>query len=158
MPVMDGFTTIRLLRDRQEFEKLIIVGCSGSFFTYEQRELCRVGCDAFIPKPLQIETLLTLLQESLRLTWVYKPTVTEEPLVEETIPTVEIPALSTGPSTEQATTLFDLAMMGDIKGILQCVEELEQANEALVPFGKQVRELAKDFAEERICDLVQQFL
>jgi hypothetical protein len=44
-----------------------------------------------------------------------------------------------GPSQEQAAILFDLAMMGDISGILEEIEKLEQADNQLAPFVRTVR-------------------
>ncbi|MDM8569901.1 hypothetical protein QUF50_10415, partial [Thiotrichales bacterium HSG1] len=61
-----------------------------------------------------------------------------------------------GPSPQQAKVLFDLAMMGDLDGIVEKLEQFEQDDSKLTPFANHVRELANDFKEEQICDLIEQ--
>jgi signal transduction histidine kinase len=63
-----------------------------------------------------------------------------------------------GPSKEQATVLFDLAMKGNLKAVVNQLEEFEQSDPKLKPFADKIRALAKNFDEEQICDLVEQYL
>jgi signal transduction histidine kinase len=63
-----------------------------------------------------------------------------------------------GPSAEKAAELFEMAQLGDFGGILELVTQLEQEDAELRPFGEKVRKLAKNYQDELICELVQQFM
>ncbi|OQW95799.1 MAG: hypothetical protein BWK79_01175 [Beggiatoa sp. IS2] len=155
MPVMDGFEATRQMRKIPTLEKIPIIAASASVFDNDRREGIAAGCDAFIAKPFRANVLLELLQKYLSLTWIYQ---VEEEKIEPTHKREELDEqILIGPSPTDASTLFELAMMGDIKGVVQQVEKLEQADESLMPFANQVRLLAKEFKEEQICDLVERF-
>jgi hypothetical protein len=89
------------------------------------------------------------------LTWIY-----EEEVVAEIVENVEesTEELTVRPSPKQTAVLYDLAMMGDISGILVALELLEVEEVHLKPFTCKIRDLAKQFKEEQICDLLEQYL
>ena len=61
------------------------------------------------------------------------------------------------PTPQQAEKLLDLALMGDIAGILKELTVLEKQSE-LMPFIHQIHGLAKNFQEEQICELLEKFV
>jgi len=63
-----------------------------------------------------------------------------------------------GLSKEQADILFDLAMMGDLNAIVEKIAAFEENNKELTPFANKIRELAGNFEEEKICDLIEQYV
>jgi CheY-like chemotaxis protein len=148
MPVMDGFEFTRRLRSLAEFRHLPIIASSASVFDSHQQASLAAGCNAFLPKPFQAEMLLGLLQELLNLTWIYD----EERAVSSS------KLLAKGPSPQQATTLWELAKIGDIMGILDFVTYLEEADAELKPFVSQVRQLAREFEDETICQLAARYV
>lgn len=150
MPVMDGFTATRYIRKLSGYEHIPIIAVSASVFEYHQQESLRAGCNDFIAKPFQVADMLTLLQKHLGLTWIYK-----EIPIEETEDVVAMPLV--GPTPEQAGKLYDLAMRGDIGGILEELDVLEQNNRQLKTFTKKIRQHAKQFEEEEICNLLQPY-
>ena len=62
------------------------------------------------------------------------------------------------PPSEELTALYELAMMGDIRGIQQQANRLEQLNEQFVPFAKQLSQLAKGFQEKQIIEFVRKYM
>lgn len=159
MPVMDGFEATRQIRKIPEFSQLPIIAASASVFDLDQQESLEAGCDAFIEKPIRSNELLALLQTYLEITWIYErhlfvPTEGGE----RSSLSEEDEKRLVGPSQEQATVLFDLAMMGDIHGIIKYSQELEQQEESLAPFARKIRQLAKNFEEQKICDLIERYV
>ncbi|OQW94101.1 MAG: hypothetical protein BWK79_07645 [Beggiatoa sp. IS2] len=63
-----------------------------------------------------------------------------------------------GPSAEKAAELYELTLMGDFRGILKLVEKLEQEDTELQPFAEKIREWAKNYQEDPIGELAQQFM
>jgi signal transduction histidine kinase/DNA-binding NarL/FixJ family response regulator len=159
MPIMDGFEATRQLRKLPEFRHIPIIAASASVFDFHQQESINAGCNDFIAKPIQAEILLERLQAHLGLQWAYEQIAETtsskaEPIEETGDSTDDI----IGPSPKQATILFDLGMMGDISGILQEIDKLEQENKQLAGFVSKVRQFAKNFEEEKICEFVQQYV
>jgi signal transduction histidine kinase/ActR/RegA family two-component response regulator len=63
MPVKTGFTLVRELRKRPEFEAIPIILISASSYEVVQKASQHLGCEAFLTKPIDEKKLLTLLQE-----------------------------------------------------------------------------------------------
>ncbi len=65
MPVMDGYTATRILRTRLGLRLPILAMSAG--VTEAEREQClAAGMNDFIPKPIDVEQMMTRLQEHLR--------------------------------------------------------------------------------------------
>jgi PAS domain S-box-containing protein len=62
------------------------------------------------------------------------------------------------PPLEELSALYELAMMGDIRGIQEQANRLEQLNEQFVPFARQLRQLAKGFQEKQILEFVKKYM
>ncbi len=63
-----------------------------------------------------------------------------------------------GPSKEQAEILFDLAMKGNLSKTTKQANEFAQDNKNLQQFAEKISELAKDFEEEEICNLIESYM
>jgi hypothetical protein len=61
------------------------------------------------------------------------------------------------PPVEEIAALFDLAMMGDLRGIAKRAAQLEQMNQEWIPFASHLRQLAKGFEEKQILEFVKQY-
>ncbi|AUT01498.1 serine/threonine protein kinase [Nostoc sp. CENA543] len=155
---MDGFEATRRLRMLPELEKTVVIAISASVFDVEQQQSQEVGCNDFLPKPIQIDDLLEKLQFHLNLQWIYQY---ERRL--QTTPTHDHPnsqiedwRLLT-PSSDELTVLLDLAMRGNLRAIAQRVEKLEELDEKLIPFANYLRQLVKGFKGKQIVDFLKQF-
>jgi PAS domain S-box-containing protein len=155
MPVMDGFEAARHIRKMPEFDQVPIIAASASVFDLDQRQSLEAGCNAFIPKPIRVEILLELLQKHLGLTWIYEQTPSLADTTSEEITSQEAHLI--GPAPEQAAELYDLAMMGDIAGIIEYTTQLELADKQLVPFAKKIRQLNKEFDVRQIAEIVERY-
>ncbi len=158
MPVMDGFEAVRQIRKLPEFKHTIAIGTSASVYEAEKLVSLAAGCNAFIPKPIRVEELLDCLQVHLGLEWIYEEL--ENRLMDSEVPHSQSkiePEEMIAPPTEAIAILFDLAMMGDLGGIQKQAEKLKNIDLKYVPFANHLNQLAKDFEEAKILDLVQQY-
>ena len=166
MPIMDGFEFSRHIRKIPEFHNIPIIAASASVFETDQQHSLDAGCNEFIGKPIHAEQLLQKIQKYLGLTWIYENEAASEQRVNTTeklnqpsdSETPNAASKVIAPSPEQASILFDLAMRGDIAGIIEEVERLEQSDQQFAPFCQEIRQLAKAFDEEKICELVEQYI
>ncbi len=171
MPVIDGLETTRQLRQLRTLKDVVIIATSASVFDYNQQEYLAAGCDGFIPKPVQAENLFELLQEHLDLEWIYENsrTPSNQELIEESTISGESfqgeiaqtiqPNKSTliVPPPTQIAVFYELAMMGDIGGIIEQAKKLQQLDEQFVPFANKLLQLAKGFQEKQILEFVKQY-
>lgn len=72
MPIMDGLEMTRQLRQIVELQNTVIIASSAFVFDYDRQESLDAGCNGFLPKPVQMEELLGLLQTHLGLEWIYE--------------------------------------------------------------------------------------
>ncbi|MEG4405323.1 AAA family ATPase [Microcoleus sp. MON2_D5] len=155
MPVMSGLEATRRLRKSLGQTKLVVIATSASVFDFDRQQSAEVGCNDFIPKPIRIEELLEKLRTHLELEWIYEENQEEIRKAEG-----EKKSLSSeivAPPDEEIAVLFDLAMMGDLRGIAERAAKLEQLNEQWVPFATHLRQLAKGFEEQQILQFIKQY-
>jgi predicted ATPase/signal transduction histidine kinase/CheY-like chemotaxis protein/tRNA A-37 threonylcarbamoyl transferase component Bud32 len=158
MPVMDGFEAVRQIRKLPELKDAIAIGTSASVYEAEKQESLAAGCNAFLCKPIRVEELLDCLQVHLGLEWIYEELenrLTDSEVSQDRLkiePQEIIP-----PPTEEIALLFDLAMMGDLGGIQKQAEKLGEMDVKYLPFANHLNQLAKEFEEAKILDLVQKY-
>jgi CheY-like chemotaxis protein len=155
MPVMDGFELIRQLRHSSEFQELPILVFSASVL---EEEIPKTGYQAFLAKPFQADQLLELLRVHLGLTWNYGTYTAPQTPVEQTPVEEKLPEILVGPSPEQAAILNELALMGDIHGVVEEVVKFHQENPQLDAFAQHVNALAKRYEIDQIEELVKRFV
>jgi signal transduction histidine kinase/CheY-like chemotaxis protein/Asp-tRNA(Asn)/Glu-tRNA(Gln) amidotransferase C subunit len=153
MPEMDGFDSTRQIRKIPQFKEIPIIAASASVFEHHRKESFNAGCNNFIAKPIYDNELLNLISKYLHLEAIYEETV-ESVTTEEETNSEELSLLP----TEQAKILLNLAMIGDIEGIFEFVEQLKQLDKQLVPVATRICELANQFDNEKICELAQKSL
>jgi signal transduction histidine kinase/DNA-binding NarL/FixJ family response regulator len=162
MTGMDGFEATRRLRVIQKFEEVIVVAVSASVFEFDQQESRKVGCDDFLPKPIQKAKLLEKLQVHLGLEWVYEDKGKVRKIKDENkSPTTTLHLKSqtpiVPPSASELANLLDLAMRGDLKSIAEQAVKLEEMNEELQPFASHLYQLAKGFKGKQILEFLQKY-
>ena len=161
MPVMDGFEATRQLRQANELKDIVVIATSASTFDSDHQKSLNSGCDDFIAKPVRSKELFELLQSHLGLEWVYEEeAATPSKLDDIRIQTHERDSSHTSvslvaPPVEEVGALFELAKIGDIKGILEGAERLEQMDERFLPLVQELRQLAKGFQVKKIRELLK---
>ncbi|HEY9876155.1 MAG TPA: AAA family ATPase [Candidatus Obscuribacterales bacterium] len=160
MPVMDGFEATRRIRQLPELNSIVIIATSASVFDFDRQTSREVGCNDFLSKPVREEELLERLQDHLGLEWVYEEEVRIQGKgnEEESHPKSESQNLKLiAPPQDELATLFELAMMGDLRGILERTTQLEKLDNKWIPFATHLHKLAKAFEEKEILDFIKKY-
>ncbi|WP_199320663.1 hybrid sensor histidine kinase/response regulator [Leptolyngbya sp. FACHB-261] len=150
MPSMNGLEATKQLRSSDDFKTVVVIATSASAFDYDQQSSLEAGCNDFIPKPVRTDELLERLQFHLNLKWNYDVEPSQDKAVAEA-------GLWVAPSPETTATLLSLAMIGDIRGILEQVDQLEQLDAGLAPFATELRQLAKSFQIKKIQEFIKKY-
>jgi len=164
MPKLDGLAATRQIRESPSLREIVILAISASVFGDKQQQSIDAGCDDFISQPIQAKTLFATLQKHLNLEWIYEskeaPRSAYPPENQpEPNSTISItPAKFVAPPQKEMKILYELAMMGDIKGISEQADKLEQLDQQWVAFAQKLRSLAKGFKEKQILEFVKKYM
>ncbi|MDM8565654.1 ATP-binding protein [Candidatus Halobeggiatoa sp. HSG11] len=148
MPKMDGFELISQLHQSPMLkEKLIIASSASAFDTDKERSLA-MGSNAFLPKPIQVETLLEQLQQHLKLTWIYKNKLQET--TKENRPTKMI-----FPPISKLEKLHKLTMMADVDELEEEIAILAKSDMKLKPFINKMQNFLKKYQLDELSEWLE---
>jgi CheY-like chemotaxis protein len=157
------------LRQLPTLKEVVIIAMSASAFADDQQKCLAAGCNGFISKPVEAHKLFEQLRMQLGLEWVYEdkdevgrlkdeqknPLHTSQCASHRFAKTLDTSTSLVAPPLKELTTLYELAMIGDIGGIQEQADLIEQLDEQFVPFAQQLRQLAKGFQEKQILEFVR---
>ncbi len=147
MPGMDGFDFIRAIKRESALNNIPIIATSASIYADDHKQSLQAGADAFLPKPVDANNLLELLGELLEIPW---RSIAD---VELEIKTATSNALEL-PAQEVIADLLNLATIGDIETLREKLINLQNENDRVKSFVKQIQELAQGFQQEKIIQVL----
>jgi PAS domain S-box-containing protein len=152
MPEMDGLEATRRLRQLPDFKDVPIIAISASASIEDEEISLAAGVNAFLPKPVGLDRLLTQIAVLLKLDWTY------ELLAACPFPDPQrVRPLITPPAREM-DILLRLAQEGDMRGLLRQATKLTELDERYLPFANQLRLLAQGFESKAILKFVERYL
>jgi signal transduction histidine kinase/CheY-like chemotaxis protein len=147
MPVMDGFEASRQIR-RRGMTDVTIVAVSASTGIQTRSLFAESGINDFLPKPVPIADLFEIIQKSLNIDWIYRSgrpeSVKSAPVQNESV---------AKPPGSVIQTLYQLARTGDIMGIREELDKLDQSG-VHTDFIHNIRKLAAGFRIKEIRDII----
>ncbi len=142
---MDGYEFARKVRESYS-QAIPILAASASVSLADQSLAIAAGCNEFLEKPLNLETLLQRLQKHLNLQWIYQPsqraTVDPEPEV-------------IFPETEELEQLHQAVKIGDIEVIEEEAQRLKAQEPKYTIFCDRLLSLAAEFDERGMIELLE---
>ncbi|MEH1886708.1 MULTISPECIES: ATP-binding protein [unclassified Nostoc] len=156
MPILDGFEFISRLRQSGQFKEIPVIASSASVFAVDQHKSIDVGADAFLPKPVEAETLLEMLRQFLQLEWIFD--VKLEAIAKTSTGSFEEQTETIYPAQEVLQELLELAQDGDIQNILEIVEQLSVSDERLNTFVQKIIQLANNFQLKRLESFIEEYI
>lgn len=156
MPVMDGFEFIKSLRQSGQFKETAVIASSASVFAIDQYKSINVGADAFLPKPIEVETLLQLLQQYLQLEWLYENKINK--ITKINVDSSSHSGEMLAPSKEVLQELLELVQDGDVQKILEIAQQRFKSDEQLSAFSQQLIQLASNFQLKRLEAFIQEHM
>jgi predicted ATPase/signal transduction histidine kinase/DNA-binding NarL/FixJ family response regulator/tRNA A-37 threonylcarbamoyl transferase component Bud32 len=156
MPTMDGFEATRRIRMLPELAGVVVLAISASVFDFERQESQVVGCNGFLSKPVREAELLEKLRIHLGLKWVHEEETAAKGLDNSQKRELTAEAI-VPPPVEEMAVLLDLAMRGDIRGILEQTVRIEALDRQWTSFALHLRQLAKGYKEKQILEFVKKY-
>ncbi|WP_257237197.1 response regulator [Nostoc sp. 'Peltigera malacea cyanobiont' DB3992] len=155
MPEMDGFELIQHLRHTPDIADVKIIVSSASVFETDQNRSLEAGGDTFLNKPVQADELLHQLEFHLGLAWIYQQSQSE--INSLAITSDRRSDKLTPPSPDVLRELLTLARKGNFNAIVKLADQLEETDTNLAPFTNRLRQLARQFDEDLILNLLTQY-
>ncbi|MBD2112170.1 MULTISPECIES: hybrid sensor histidine kinase/response regulator [Cyanophyceae] len=157
MPLMDGFEMTRRLKQIPALQTTVVIAISASVMEFDYHQSQAACCDDFLPKPIHEPALLEKLQLHLGLEWLYDP-IAPTPLPSAPTQFSTFPLSPTAiPPASELDTLLNLALMGDLKGVVVHAERIEQQQPQWAPFTTQLRQLALSYKGRQAIDLIKRY-
>ncbi|MEB3175780.1 MAG: ATP-binding protein [Cyanobacteriota bacterium] len=145
MPDLTGLEVARRLRRTPQGKTCPIIAMSASAAHQEDRESLAAGCNAFIPKPLNLTELLALLARLLNLTWILPPPAPEgRPSPQQA-----------KPDGERRRPLLEALTLGDYETLETAALALAQSEPQYQGFVGALLPLIANFDEEGLLALLQ---
>jgi len=157
MPVMTGFEALKEIKQIPALQDVPIIAISASVLSIDSTLNPLAGCDAFLPKPVDEQRLLALLEKHLNLVWVYEE-LDQENDEGDQIKADQVEAPLVPPPPEELEVLYELAMLGSMQGIQKQADYLAKLNGTYIPFANKLRALARGFEDEQLLALVEQYM
>ncbi|WP_025596714.1 hybrid sensor histidine kinase/response regulator [Burkholderia sp. WSM2230] len=152
MADMDGLEATRRLRQIPGFAEVPVIATSASPSGVDEQRSLQAGANAFLPKPIDFDNLLSQLARLLDLEWTYAhaddaqhaPEPSNGPLI--TVPDKELQQLHL------------LARLGDMQEIALWAERVAKHNPHYQAFTTRILSLAKGYQSKALLHLVEEQL
>ena len=151
MPEMDGLEATRRLRQLAAFKDVSIIALSASVSVSDSEKCLAAGMNAFLPKPINVDRLLSQIGTVLQLEWIYgqKAELSSE---------LDASEAFVVPPLEEMEVLYRLARRGNMQDILAQASYLAELDQRYGPFARKLRLLAKSYQSKAILSLVERCL
>lgn len=146
---------LRHLRQLSQFKDTPVIASSASVFEADQFKSVDAGANEFLPKPIEADRLLRLIQRHLELEWLY-----DNKIAQTAVKTSQKsdPEVITPPAVEVLQHFNSPIAMGDLDEIVEQAKQLEQAGSQLTPFAQKIVEMAENCELNALATFVQQLI
>lgn len=151
MPVMDGIEAIRHLKATPMGQTMKIIVLTASGYEEERVDVEAAGCDDYVRKPVQTDTVFEMLNKHIGVQYTYVEWQSSEALPSGMLPDELKAALSTLPAA-LVTRFRECLELGDMEVIGQTIAEIEKHHSAL---AQSLNRLAQQFQFAELLLLVR---
>jgi len=152
MPHLNGFEAIAIMKQNPELLGTKMIAFSANVFESNQNRSLSEGFDDFVSKPIDVSTLLCSIGRLLNLEWTY---AAQRQSIGHSEKEGKLESIDMLPPTAELEAIHEYALKGDIQGILDKLDEIEDAYPGTIAFVKQMRKWAGEFNMGRIREYLE---
>ena len=156
MPVMDGYTCLKHIRQSATLAQQKVIASSASVSQQDRQLALDAGADDFLPKPIDMSELLTMLAHQLELEWQYAADVASTAAAEDAAPAEELSAHVVLPPVDTLRSLRNVIATENLRDICQQLENLIALNADYGPFAQSLLDLTKQLKLDNITTILNQ--
>ena len=160
MPKMSGLKVIQRIRQIPTIKDIPIIVASANVFEQDKQQSKVAGSNGFLPKPVEMSKLYTILEKHLTLEWTYEKFGTQANNQQQKYYPVipQITDVSLIPPMEDLTQLLEFAKQGDMGAIQKQALRIEKVDEKYKLLAYYLKQLARSFEEQKIQTLIENLL
>ncbi len=155
MPVMDGYEATKYIKSTVKGNATAIIALTASAFEEEREVILSAGCDDFLRKPFNKQTIFDALSKHLGVKYVYEALPTYEREFDFLSDTPLTSDSFSQMSSQWISQLYQSAMEADKHLVKQLISEVPEQDSNLV---RSLNKMAANFQFEQITDLIEPLL
>ena len=157
MPVMDGYTAIKKIKQLQQQEQkepTVIIALTASAFEEQRAKILAAGCDDFVSKPFQEQVIFDKMAKYLGIEYIYAENSTSYDLPSPQTERESVNALDLNcMSPEWIAKLYHAAIAVDAELIMQLIAKIPPNHQHL---AMALKELTYSYDFDRLVELCEQ--
>jgi PAS domain S-box-containing protein len=152
MPVMDGYTATKRIREHPKGQETVIIALTASVFEEDREKVLMAGCDEFMSKPFQERLVFEKLAQYLGVQYIYT-VVGKEPqkLGVDTLSPEDIAVMS----SEWLEEMYQAAYYLDTEVMNELIKEIPASKPTL---SSALIDAVNNFNSDRIMELIRPLL
>lgn len=159
MPVMDGYEATKYIKSTTKGNATAVIALTASVLEEEKAIVLSTGCDDFVRKPFNEQTIFDTLTKHLGVKYIYESIQTHEYENDTFIETSIGTSLSSDNlkimSNQWIVKLYQSAMEADKNLVMQLIAEIPENEIVLV---RSLTKLVRNFQFEKLIDLAETLL
>lgn len=152
MPVMDGYTAIKYIREHRKNPEPIIIALTASVFEEDREKVIMTGCNDFISKPFQEKEIFDKIARYLGVQYIYQ-VVEQRPkkLLVETLCVEDLSMMS----PEWLEEMYQAAYYLDTEVMNELIRQIPESKAGL---SRVLTDIINNFNSDRIMELIRPLL
>ncbi|MDJ0633408.1 MAG: PAS domain S-box protein [Xenococcaceae cyanobacterium MO_188.B29] len=147
MPVMNGIEMASKVRQEQTLKDIIMIAVSANVQFSDCIKFDRELFTTFLSKPIDLTQLLNLLEDYLQLEWIENEN--NQNNIDTSTESLVFPPI------EIIEELFNLSKLGDMNGLIQKTNLLEQSDKQYSLFAQRIEQLASNYEQNNLLKLLE---
>ncbi|WP_343278999.1 response regulator [Kamptonema sp. UHCC 0994] len=152
MPIVDGYTATKRIRENPKSQDTIIIALTASVFEGERENVLMTGCNDFMSKPFQQREIFDKIAKYLGVQYTYEVIEKYPPkLLVETISVEDLSVMS----PQWLEEMYQAAYYLDTEAMNELVTQIPQSKASL---SKALTDSIDNFNSDRIMELIRPLL
>ncbi|MEG4105460.1 PAS domain S-box protein [Microcoleus sp. S13_C5] len=152
MPIVDGYTAIKYIRERPQSQETVIIALTASVFEEEREKVLMAGCNDFITKPFQQRDIFDKLAKYLGVKYIYE--VVEQTPQKQLVETLSVEDISRM-SPQWLEQMYHAAYYLDTEVMNELIVQIPESKASL---SKALTDYINNFNSDRIMELIRPLL
>jgi len=149
MPLMDGYTATKRIRENTKSQETIIIALTASVFEEDREKVLNVGCNDFIRKPFQQKELFEKIAQYLGVQYIYE--IIGESPQKSSVEILSVEALSEM-SPQWLEEMYQAAYYLDTDVMNELIAQIPESKASL---SKLLTDSITNFNSDRIMELIR---
>ncbi len=152
MPVMDGYEATKRIKSTTKGQATPVIALTASVFEEEKSVVLSAGCNDFVRKPFQEETVFDIMAKYLGLSYIYEEKNTPDRPVNVAVRPLNLRAMLAAMPKKWIAKLHEATLDADSELVSQLIEQIpsSQALELIT-----LKDWVNKFEFEKILDLTE---